>query len=85
MIPKISDYMAGSSVLVTGVTGFVGLALVEKLIRCVPDLANIYVLIRPKRGKSKEERYQEIMSNKVSTVAFVHTHYKLVLKKQCRY
>ncbi|XP_054280766.1 putative fatty acyl-CoA reductase CG8306 isoform X2 [Macrosteles quadrilineatus] len=65
MIPKISDYMAGSSVLVTGVTGFVGLALVEKLIRCVPDLANIYVLIRPKRGKSKEERYQEIMSNKL--------------------
>jgi len=60
MLPAISSHFANKTVLVTGVTGFVGLALVEKLLRSVPNIGTIYVLVRAKRGKTAETRVQEI-------------------------
>jgi len=38
--------------------GFVGKALIEKLLRSCPKLGRIYVLMRPKKGLSIEERLQ---------------------------
>uniref|UniRef100_A0A1B6GGU4 Fatty acyl-CoA reductase n=1 Tax=Cuerna arida TaxID=1464854 RepID=A0A1B6GGU4_9HEMI len=65
MLPEVASYLANQKVLVTGVTGFVGLALVEKLLRTVPDISTIYVLIRAKRGKSMEDRLNEIKENAI--------------------
>lgn len=65
-LPEVANYLSGNKVLVTGVTGFVGLALVEKLLRTVPDIGSIYVLIRPKRGKRMEDRLNEIKQSSVS-------------------
>lgn len=43
-------------VLITGVTGFVGKVLLEKVLRCVSQVEVIYVLIREKRtSKNKSE------------------------------
>jgi FlaA1/EpsC-like NDP-sugar epimerase len=54
----IEKFYSGKTVLVTGVTGFVGKALVEKLLRSCTSIKTIIVLIRKKRnGKSESELY----------------------------
>lgn len=62
----IQEFYRGANILVTGATGFVGKILTEKLIRCVPQIGHIYLLIRVKKGKSAEERFEQIMEDKVN-------------------
>jgi fatty acyl-CoA reductase len=62
----IQNFFSGCCVLVTGATGFVGKALVEKLLRSCPDLRPIYLLIRPKRGLDVQTRQKELLKNSVS-------------------
>lgn len=65
---KIKDFYAGSTVLVTGGTGFLGKALIEKLVRSCNDIKCIYVLMRTKQGASGEERLEQFKNNEVNTV-----------------
>jgi fatty acyl-CoA reductase len=67
----IQNFFSGSRVLVTGATGFVGKALVEKLLRSCPDLRTIYLLIRPKRGLDVQARQKELLKNPVSIIVFL--------------
>ena len=46
---KTAQYFAGKTIFITGATGFLGQPLVEKILHTAPDVARIYVLIRPKR------------------------------------
>ena len=62
----IVDWFRGRSVLVTGGTGFMGKVLVEKLLRSCPDIAAIYILMRPKRGNDIRARLDELLSATVS-------------------
>ncbi|XP_063708794.1 uncharacterized protein LOC134837352 [Culicoides brevitarsis] len=55
-IPSVPDFYKGSDILITGSTGFLGLVLIEKLLRSCYDLNKIYAIVRPKRGKSVQER-----------------------------
>jgi fatty acyl-CoA reductase len=48
----------GKAILLTGGTGFLGTALVEKILRSLPDLGRLYLLVRPSRGKSAAERFE---------------------------
>ncbi len=48
----IQRYFAGKTVLVTGATGFLGQALVEKMLRSLPDV-RLYLLIRPRQRGSR--------------------------------
>ncbi|KAL0858720.1 hypothetical protein ABMA27_011197 [Loxostege sticticalis] len=64
-VESISDFFDGAVILVTGGTGFVGKALLEKLLRSCPGIDTIYVLMRPKRGLSVEQRYKELLKNQV--------------------
>lgn len=52
------------SIFITGGTGFLGIAIIEKLLRCC-NVNKIYLLIRPKKGKSIEDRLEELKSNEV--------------------
>ncbi|XP_076277731.1 fatty acyl-CoA reductase wat [Lasioglossum baleicum] len=56
---EIVEFYNGTTVLITGGTGFLGKLLIEKLLRSCPDIKTIYMLIRPKKGKSVEERFKE--------------------------
>ncbi len=49
----------GKKILLTGGTGFLGTALVEKILRSLPDLGRLYLVIRPSRGKSAAERFEK--------------------------
>lgn len=65
---KIEQFYSGKNVFLTGGTGFLGIAIIEKLLRSCPDIAGIYLLMRPKKGKAIQERLEELTKNKVSRV-----------------
>lgn len=50
---------------ITGATGFVGVTIVEKLLRDVPNVGTLYLLMRAKKGKSVQERLEELKKNSV--------------------
>lgn len=56
---QIQKLFVGSTVLLTGGTGFLGKLVVEKLLRSCPDLKKIYLLARPKKNKDAAKRLQE--------------------------
>jgi NAD(P)-dependent dehydrogenase (short-subunit alcohol dehydrogenase family) len=59
----IADELAGKRIAVTGATGFLGTALVERLLRSVPG-CSVAVLVRPGRRQSAAERVRrEILRN----------------------
>ncbi|GJQ78026.1 hypothetical protein Trydic_g2374 [Trypoxylus dichotomus] len=53
----------------------------EKLLRCVPDVGNIYLLLRPKKGKEISERLQEIKKNKIFETLLENKEEDEVFKK----
>ncbi|CAG9782136.1 unnamed protein product [Diatraea saccharalis] len=57
---SVREFYRGRSVLVTGGTGFMGKVLIEKLLYSIPDIGNIYILLRPKRGKSVTQRLEDM-------------------------
>ena len=61
MYPSIREFFAGKTILITGATGLVGKFLIEKLVRSCPDVKKIYVLIRPKRGVTSQERFAKFL------------------------
>ena len=59
----IREALAGKRVAVTGATGFLGTALVERLLRSVPD-CEVILLVRPGRQRSAADRARrEIFRN----------------------
>ncbi|MDA0837246.1 MAG: AMP-binding protein [Planctomycetota bacterium] len=51
---QIREFLRGKSILITGATGFLGKPLVEKILYEVPDVEQIYLLIRPKTRSNGE-------------------------------
>ncbi|RZC32079.1 NAD binding 4 and/or Epimerase domain containing protein [Asbolus verrucosus] len=59
-LPSIPDFFRNKNIFITGGSGFIGKVLVEKLLRSCPDLKNIYLLMRHKKGKTPEESIKAI-------------------------
>ncbi|MCW8131310.1 MAG: AMP-binding protein [Planctomycetota bacterium] len=66
---SVRRFFAGKGVLVTGSTGFLAKALVEKILRDLPEVKKVYLLIRP-RAKAdgslvdpRERLREEILRN----------------------
>jgi fatty acyl-CoA reductase len=61
----IRDFYKGKTILLTGTTGFVGKVILEKIVRDF-DCKRIYVLMRPKKTITIEERLKkEILSSEI--------------------
>lgn len=59
----IVDRLSGKAIFITGSTGFLGTALVEKLLRTIPG-CQLFLLTRPGRTSTAAERIQkEILKN----------------------
>ena len=64
----ISNYYKNKSIFVTGATGFLGKALIEKLLRSCYGLNKIYILVRPKKGKTPSQRVDEIVNQEANFI-----------------
>lgn len=53
------DFFNGANLLITGVTGFLGKIVIEKILRSLPHVNKIYVLVREKKGSSTMERFKK--------------------------
>ncbi|KAL3270690.1 hypothetical protein HHI36_021218 [Cryptolaemus montrouzieri] len=61
----VKDFYAGKNIFITGGSGFLGICLLEKILRTIPNHGDIYLLLRPKRGKQIEERLETLKTNSV--------------------
>ena len=57
----LAEAYRGKAILLTGGTGFLGTALIEKMLRSLPDLGRLYLLIRASREKSANLRFEKDM------------------------
>ena len=71
LISEISEFYKDKSIFITGATGFLGKALIEKLLRNCYDIKKIYVLVRHKKGKAPAQRLNEIVDCKVWIINFI--------------
>lgn len=62
MTQKIPEALAGKRIAITGATGFLGTAIVERLLRCVPD-CEVVLLVRPGRLGAQRRVEREILRN----------------------
>lgn len=62
---RISQWYGGQNIFITGATGFMGKILVEKLLRSCPS-AKLFLLIRAKKGKTPEQRIDDLLRCSVS-------------------
>ncbi|XP_053660299.1 putative fatty acyl-CoA reductase CG8306 [Anopheles marshallii] len=65
MASEVQNFYKNKYVFLTGGTGFLGVAIIDKILRSSPEVGGIYLLMRPKKGKAIQERLQELTKNSV--------------------
>ncbi len=71
---SIAEFYNGKTVFITGATGFMGKVLVEKLLRSCPGVDQLYLLMRPSKGKDVSSRLKEFIENQVLIVKTPEIH-----------
>ncbi|XP_047542390.1 putative fatty acyl-CoA reductase CG5065 [Vanessa atalanta] len=64
---QVQKFYDDAVVFVTGGLGFIGKQLIEKLMRSA-NIRKMYMLVRPKKGKSVVERVNHVLKNPVFTI-----------------
>ena len=64
---SVGEFYAGKTLMMTGATGFIGKVMLEKLMRCCPDIKKIFLLVRPKSGQRAAARIEEITGSMVGS------------------
>ncbi|KYN01336.1 PREDICTED: fatty acyl-CoA reductase 1-like [Cyphomyrmex costatus] len=59
---SLCEWYSKREVLLTGVTGELGRALLEKILRCLPDV-RVHVVLRSQNGLNGEERLKKIFAS----------------------
>ncbi|CAD7078551.1 unnamed protein product [Hermetia illucens] len=65
MSNPISEYYHGRDIFVTGGSGLMGKALLEKLLRSCTQLNRIFVLLRDRKGMSAYDRLKKLKENRI--------------------
>nr|XP_033326343.1 putative fatty acyl-CoA reductase CG5065 [Megalopta genalis] len=60
---RIAEVFRDQNILITGGTGFLGKVMVEKFLRCLSSVKQIYLLVRPKKGKDPRHRLEEMFNS----------------------
>ncbi|KAH9644081.1 hypothetical protein HF086_015411 [Spodoptera exigua] len=68
---SVPDFYAGKSIFITGGTGFLGKVFLEKLLYSCKDVETVYILIREKKGKTPQQRVEDLFNKPVSVVFHV--------------
>lgn len=63
----IVEFLQGKNYFITGATGFLGKALVEKMLRGIPDVGKLFLLIK---GKDKEATMKRLKSEIINAEVF---------------
>jgi len=61
----MQSFYKDKNIFLTGGSGFVGVSYIEKVLRSMPDVGNIFVLLRPRKGQGILERLETIKNNSV--------------------
>lgn len=75
---QVINFYKNKKILLTGGSGFLGKVLLWKLLETCPDIAKIYVLLRPKNNISAEKRLIQMLKSK--PFSFKHDYTKLLQK-----
>lgn len=62
---SIQEFYKDKGVFITGSTGFIGKVIVEKFLWSLPDVKQIYLLVRKKKGKDGKERIKELLDSPI--------------------
>lgn len=62
----ITEWYNEKTIFITGGSGFMGKVLVEKLLYACPKINKLYILIRSKRGKTPQQRIDDMWKSPVS-------------------
>ena len=76
---EIVTYLQGKTLLITGATGFLAKAIVEKILRCAPEVGRIYLVVRARRRKdgttlTARERVEEEILQSAAFARLRETH-----------
>ena len=76
---EIVTYLRGKTLLITGATGFLAKAVVEKILRCAPEVGRIYLIVRARRRKDgttlpARERMEEEIFQSAAFARLRETH-----------
>ncbi|XP_076392702.1 fatty acyl-CoA reductase wat-like [Megachile rotundata] len=66
---QIRQFYAGKRILLTGSTGFLGAAILEKLLRTCLEIGKIYLIIRTRGKMTVEERMEKYFQSPISAFA----------------
>lgn len=64
----LNAFYKDKSVFITGGSGFMGKVLIEKLLYSCSDIKEIFILMRPKKGRVPESRLEDMFKLPVSTM-----------------
>lgn len=65
---ELNTFYKGRSIFITGGSGFMGKVLIEKLLYSCSDLKEIFILMRPKKGRVPESRLEDMFKLPVSGI-----------------
>lgn len=77
----MQKFYKGKSIFITGGSGFMGKVLLEKFLYSCSDIKEIFLLMRPKRGKTGAERVQDFALIPVN-FSFFSFHFSSI---KCKY
>lgn len=63
--PNITDFYHQKTIFITGATGFIGKALLEKFLRSFETVGTIYLLVRAKKGATNDQRLAQIFDSEI--------------------